>query len=65
MPASTLCGRFQSINQSIMFSHSFIHAMSNRVRYWSGRVPYFNQSEARKKCFTVSDLLKYGTLPHQ
>ena len=36
-----------------------------RVRYWRGRVPYFNQSEARKQCFTASDWLNYGTLPHK
>ena len=36
-----------------------------RVRYWWGRVLFFNQSEARKQCFKVYDWLRYGTLPHQ
>ena len=36
---------------------------SNRVRYFEGRVSYFNLSEVRKQCFLASDWLKYETLP--
>ena len=36
-----------------------------RVRYWWGRAPYFNQSEAVKHSFLASDWLKYWILPHQ
>ena len=36
-----------------------------RVRYFWGRITNFNQSEARKHCFFVSDWLKYETLPRK
>ena len=32
------------------------------VRYFWGRVSYFNQSEARKQCYLDSDWLKYEPL---
>ena len=36
-----------------------------RVRYFRGRISNFNQSEARKHCFLVSDWLKFETLPRK
>ena len=36
---------------------------ANRVRNYRGRVSNFNQSEARKHCFLVSDWSKFETLP--
>ena len=36
-----------------------------RVRYFRGRIPKFNQSEARKRCFLSSYWLKFGTLPRK
>ena len=37
----------------------------NRVRYFQGRVSYFEQSEARKNRFLASDWSKYETLPRK
>ena len=39
--------------------------IDNRVRYFRGRVSYFNQSESRKQCFLASDWLKFETLPRK
>ena len=36
---------------------------SNRVRYFRGRVSYFDQSGPGKHRFLASDWLKYETLP--
>ena len=36
-----------------------------RVRYFRGRVLYFDQSEARKMCFLAFDWLKFETLPRK
>ena len=40
-------------------------AEKNRVRYFRGRVSYFNQSKARKRCFLAFDWLKFETLPRK
>ena len=35
-----------------------LNFLSNRVRYYRGRVSNFDQSESRKHCFLASDWLK-------
>ena len=42
----------------------YLLCVTNRVRYFRGRVPNFNRSEARKQRFlsSSSDWLKLGTL---
>ena len=39
------------------------YSISNRVEFFWGKVENFNQSEARKHCFTASDWFKFETLP--
>ena len=48
-----------------MMSDAIHNCETYRVRYYRGRVSYFNQSEARKGCFLASDWLKYETLPRK
>ena len=41
----------------------FLFQMCNIVGYFRGRVPNFNQSDARKQCFLAADWLKFETFP--
>ena len=56
--------RYAILKQSWLIPTGVDCATASVARYFPGRVPNFNQSEARKQCFLIaSDRLKFRTLP--
>ena len=53
----------QASNDCFVETEAKLFSPINRVRYFRGRVSYFDQSGPGKHRFLASDWLKYETLP--